>query len=130
MAARGWFDHLRGRFSSSYENANLVSCDSARVQPQVPIPTQAAGSAIIGQQANPPAAAPDPRSTVELLVQLFGAVIMIVGMTIIVRQIIYRQFGTGYPNDAFRKGMYKGFGLSLLGVAVIIASTILLTKFR
>ena len=53
---------------------------------------QTVGSAVA------PAAAPvaeDPRSALELAIQAFGAVVIIVGATVIMRQLIYKQFGGG-----------------------------------
>jgi phosphate/sulfate permease len=73
---------------------------------------------------------PDPRSTPELLIQVVGAVVMIVGMTTVVRQIIYKTFGSDYSNQEFRRGMLKGFAVSITGLAIIIGATLLLAKYR
>jgi hypothetical protein len=73
----------------------------------------------------------DPRSTVELLIQAAGAVVMLVGLTMITRQIIYKQFGREtYAAAEFRKGMLKGALWLMLGSGIIAAAIILSPRLR
>lgn len=89
---------------------------------------QTVGSAVA------PAAAPvaeDPRSALELAIQAVGAVVIIVGATVIMRQLIYKQFGGGnYPVADFRKGMLKGFAWFAAGTAIIATSMIFAARLR
>ncbi len=73
----------------------------------------------------------DPRSTVELLIQAAGAVVMLVGLTALTRQIIYKQFGReNYPATEFRKGMLRGALWLVLGVGIIVAAILLSPRLR
>ena len=88
---------------------------------------QTAGSAVA------PAAAPvaeDPRGVLELVIQAVGAVGIVIGGTVILRQLIYKQFGDDYPVAEFRKGMLKGSGWFALGIAVIVASVVFSSHLR
>ena len=73
----------------------------------------------------------DPRSTVELLIQAVSAVVMLVGLTIITRQMIYKQFGRDtYTAAEFRKGMLKGAMWLVLGIGIMAAAIVLSPRLR
>jgi amino acid permease len=79
----------------------------------------------------PVAPVDDPRSTVELLIQAVGAVVMLVGLTIITRQIIYKQFGREtYAAAEFRKGMLRGALWLMLGIGIMAAAIVLSPRLR
>jgi hypothetical protein len=88
---------------------------------------QTVGSAVA------PAAAPvaeDPRGALELLIQAVGAVGVVIGGAVILRQLIYKQFGDDYPVADFRKGMLKGGAWFVLGTAIIVVSLIFGSHLR
>lgn len=73
----------------------------------------------------------DPRSTVELLIQAVGAVVMLVGVTAFTRQLIYKQFGREtYSATDFRKGMLRGALWLVLGVGIIAVAILLSPRLR
>ena len=73
----------------------------------------------------------DPRSTVELLIQAVGAVVMLVGVTAFTRQLIYKQFGRQtYAAADFRKGMFRGALWLALGVGIIAGAILLGPRLR
>lgn len=92
-------------------------------------------TAVLNQAIPPggPVVAPlvDPRSTVELLIQAVGAVAMLVGVTVITRQILYKQFGREtYATAEFRKGMLRGSLWLVLGIAIMAAAIMLSPRLR
>ena len=73
----------------------------------------------------------DPRSTVELLIQAVGAVAMLVGVTVLTRQIIYKQFGReNYAAAEFRKGILKGVLWVLIGLGIVAAAIVFSPRLR
>ncbi len=91
----------------------------------------AALNAVLAQVLPPVAPVVDPRSLLELLIQAVGAVAMLVGVTVLTKQIIYKQFGgENYAAAEFRKGMLRGALWLLLGLAIMAVAIVLSPRLR
>ena len=120
-------DAAKGNLRQSVEGKTLLPVAMQYCGGMVGVFVAAELAQVVPQVVPQVAPVVDPRSIAELLIQAVGAVVMLVGVTALTRQLIYKQFGReNYAATDFRKGMLRGalwlvFGVGIIAVAILLS---------